>query len=425
MARKRKKPSERANGSGGAFLPHRPHGSLWREVRDEKDGLGVELPGEMIGVQFGGALFILFFVGIFVCVFGMMFAESARKVFQSFAEAGFSEWLGIFFYGTFFLPLLIVELFSLAYFSNEFRRAFLCQRWRFSRESALRTRLLLGLRREKRFDLTALERMEVRALRSWFDQFLTDYFWRYELVFLNAEGKTLCRIPKVSEAEARWLAALWRQSAGLSDLPGVGPSVSFRPEPWRVPRSFVCEPERLAANYRYLRWRAWPLLLFLFTWISGWSFGLGVLWPVFRNSPNLSAEFCFPLPFLLWLALAAELFVVGALLYWIFGRERLVLDADGLRYSFSVLIPLFRTTIPFAEIESFAIRSTNFWYDALGLELSCPANQMDRAVFVTCRTRRPLRLLVFSSPEPEIHELEWVKRNGSRLLERLKASERR
>lgn len=148
------------------------------------------------------------------------------------------------------------------------------------------------------------------------------------------------------------------------------------PQDWRVPRSFVSEPTRIRAVWRNLQWRTWQILIFLLFASAFFSLGIIEFYTGTPDIPSLASqpaqvEFLkqnvgfldYILILVIPLILITIIFILS--LYWIFGCARFTLDSRGVRYSFSVIIPLRIVRIPLETVDSFSIE----WYSPPIFEL--------------------------------------------------------
>ncbi len=127
--------------------------------------------------------------------------------------------------------------------------------------------------------------------------------------------------------------------------------------------------------------------------------------------------------FMATLYLENKLFNVLLILSYTFERNKIVrewrffgvlvfrLDSRGVRYTFSVIIPLRIVRFPLETVDSFEIES---YYSRLG--------QTDGRALAIKRNDGKKTTLVFGfmSIDYQIHELEWLKQNGNQVLKELK-----
>lgn len=178
----------------------RPKSSPWRDVRDSVTGaVRAELKGEMDRTQFFGSLISVIICGLIGILISRIPTKD-MKLPEISVEIIFSLIIG----GVIF----IIWLVSFIYWCNEVRRAFQFRSYEFYRDKIVRKTRFFGITRMKTYPV-APECFEIRPIRSWFDQFYSDWDTRFELVFLDVTGEIQCRIRKVSQQEARWLASLW------------------------------------------------------------------------------------------------------------------------------------------------------------------------------------------------------------------------
>lgn len=386
----------------------RPEYSSWQKVQ-ETGTVRVERRKKIEDWQAFFALSIIIFLTFF------FWAPMLRTAFTKtlvFSANDFS----LVMFG---IILFIFWFMATLYLGNKLFNVLLILSYTFERDKIVREWRFFGIKRTKTFPIT-LNRFEIRPIYSWTDQLFYDWDSGDELVFLNVCGEVQCRIRNLTEREAQWLASLWYDVAGIP-LPN---KIRVEPLVWQVPRSFVCKPGRIRAVYWNCQLKAWSMLMF---WVFWGTIVWTSIWGIMENAiktpvttENYQAivngmaklgisETEITLMFGIPIFFACIHLVFSA--YWFLGRRCFRLDSHGVRYTFSVILPLRIVRIPLESVDSFEIES---YYFRLG--------QTDGRALAIKRNDGKKTTLVFgfTSIDYLIHELEWLKWNGNKVLEELK-----